>query len=204
MSPRCFAFILTASFIVAPLALKASAAYARASEGCVRAATPVPGRLLAQSAPGGIELDGEARTVRLLPACGGRHDPSLAQRVASATPRRRFLLVIKDLRPRAQSGVLFDLKLAAAKESRRGLHGQAGAMLGTLNLYAAQKPGIAARLHMVSYDVTDTLKALAAGRKHGKGVIDGLSRALLLDIRPTHEAGQVTGASIGLVALVEQ
>lgn len=182
--------LLLAAPAIAALALSALPLHAGAA--CLPGAAPAPGRLIAQSAPGAIELGREVRMVKLEPACAadGR-ETSLAERVAAAPPRRRFLLVIEDLRARAQPGVLFDLKLSTA-------HGERGAeaLLGTLNFYAAQKPGVAARPRMVSYDVTDTLRALAAGRR--------LDHGLTLAIQPADEPAPGSGAAVGRITLVEQ
>jgi hypothetical protein len=180
--------------LVSALFAATSIAHAQAKEGCIRAETPAPGRLLAQSAPGMIELGRGLRSVRLQLACAADGRAlSLAQRIAAAPPHRRFLLVIEDLRAEAQPGVLFDLKLGGATE--RAAQGN-GALLGTLNFYAAQRPGVAARPRMVSYDVTETLRALAAGGR--------LYGGLVVAIQPVDTPAPGAGAAIGRIALVEQ
>jgi hypothetical protein len=184
------------SAIGAAIALPASPAGAQPKDRCIRAAPLAPGRLLAQSAPGPIVLDGGARRVRLPPACPDETRPlGLTDAVQGAPPRRRFLLVIEDLRARAQPGVLFELKLGAA-EGRPAGSDQGGARLGTLNFYAAQKPGAAARPRIVSYDVTAALRALAAG--------GGLDRGLILTIIPARAPAPGSQAAIGRIALVQQ
>jgi hypothetical protein len=185
----------TALGLAAALALTSSAHAAPLGGPCIRAETPASGRLLAESPPGPIALGRAPRRVKLEPVCAadGRA-VRLAQRVTDAAPRRRFLLVIEDLRAEAQPGVLFDLKLAAAPDGRAGL--EPGALLGTLNFYAAQRPGVAARPRMVSYDVTEALKALAAAR-----TLDG---GLVVAVRPVADPAPGAGAAIGRIALVEQ
>ena len=179
------AFFISAALLAAPTA------YAQSRGECIRAETPGPGRLLAQSAPGMIALGRDVRTVKLKPVCAedGRA-VNLASYLATAAPGRRFLLVIEDIRAEAQPGVLFDLKLSGAR-----VRGE-GALLGALNFYAAQRPGVAARPRMISYDVTETLRSLANGRR--------LAGGLMLAIRPVQAPAPNSAAAIGRIALVEQ
>ncbi len=193
MSLCRIALLLIGALAAAPLS-SAPGAEAKPKEACIRAETPALGRLLAQSAPGMIELGRGARMVRLTPVCVEGSSLTLAQRVIATSSRRRFLLVIDDLRAEAQPGVLFDLKLADAMEHAAG--GESGALLGTLNFYAAQRPGVAARPRMVSYDVTETLRGLAARGR--------LSDGLVLAIQPIEAPAQGSDAAIGRIALVEQ
>ncbi len=192
MNLRRMVFMLSALSALAPGA-QAQPTNSQPREACIRAETPAPGRLLAQSAPGMISLGRGRRSVRLESVCatGGR-TASLSYRIGAASPTRRFLLVIDDLRAEAQPGVLFDLKLSGATE--RGAQGEA--MLGTLNFYAAQRPGVAARPRMVSYDVTETVRSLASS-----GALDG---GLVLAIQPVDTPAPGAGAAIGRIALVEQ
>ena len=77
-----------------------------------------------------------------------RRDLSLSQKVMGAPPRLRFLLVVEDLRAAEQPGVLFELRLGWDKTGRHA----PGYLLGTLNFYSAQRPGVADRARTVSYD----------------------------------------------------
>jgi hypothetical protein len=160
---------------------------------CASGGAPAPGRLLAASAPGDVRIGEGTRHVRLLPACGpdGRA-VDIGARIAAA-PRRRILLVIEDLRARGQPGVLFDLKLASGRATGRRTH---AAAIGTLNFFAAQKPGAAARPRAVSYDVTRTQRGLAAeGRLGGD---------LFVVIQPAGAPAPGADASVGRIALVAQ
>ena len=190
LSLRRTALVLAAGLTVA------SPAGATPAGHCIRAQTPTPGRLLAQSPLGPIELGQQTRMVTLELVCAAdERSWTLSQRVAAATPRRRFFLVIDDLRAEAQPGVLFDLKLSAAPDRQKPAS-ESGALLGTLNFYAAQRPGAAARPRMVSYDVTNAVKSLAASRKVDAG--------LVLAIQPAKDPTPGSGATIARIALVEQ
>jgi hypothetical protein len=169
-------------------------AEAQSREGCVRTVTTATDRLLAQSAPGMIALGQGPRVVRLLPVCrSSGEDAGILQRVASSPPSRRFLLVVEDLRAGAQPGVLFDVELAPAS-SRRTAMPEQGALVGTLNFFAAQRPGVVARPRMVSYDVTAALRAMAASGRR--------SDALALTIRPATPPAPDADAAIGRIALM--
>jgi hypothetical protein len=159
---------------------------AGALAACIPAAPS--GRLLAASAPGATAIGPAVRRVRLLPACGpdGR-GIDLAARLAAGRGRR-VLLVFEDLRAGAQPGVLFDLRLGTGRAA-------GGAVIGTLNFFAAQKPGMAARPRVVSYDVTRAVRALAAE--------GGIAGGLVLSVQPAGVSEPRAKASVGRIALVE-
>jgi hypothetical protein len=186
------ALVLAAGFVLSPYAFSARSAHARTGDDCVRAASPTPGRLLAESGGGTIALDGGLRTVPLKPVCtDDRRDLSLSQKVMSAPPHRRVLLVVEDLRAARQPGVLFDLRLGGDKSGDR-----ADRLLGTLNFYSAQRPGVTARARIVSYDVTRALQTLAIAGWLGDGLV------LTIAAHGTPASG--SHAAIGRIVLIEQ
>ena len=190
------AISLAASASGAPAALAARHPHAPPGDDCMRTTPAAPGHVLAQSAPGETRLGGGALTIPLVAVCtDDGKDLSLAQRVMGAAPRRRFLLVIEDIRAEAQPGVLFDLRLGVG-EGGKGDGPPPGKLFGTLNFYAAQKPGVAARPRTVSYDVGRALRAIGAGGR--------LDRGLVLTLAPQHPPAPGSGATVGRIVLLEQ
>ncbi len=195
MNLRHVVLMLITSLAAAPSAQAQSLKTSQPKEGCIQTENLAPGRLMAQTAPGMIELGRGARVLRLEPACAADGRAlSLAQRIAVAPPHRRFLLVIDDLRAGVQPGVLFDLRIAGASDHAARNRGDA--LLGTLNFYAAQRPGVAARPRRVSYDVSQVLRELASAGK--------LEGGLGLTIQPVAPPAPGSDATIGHIALVEQ
>ena len=150
------------------------------------AADPCPSiGTLAETRGGRVALNG-ARMVRLNPVCSATEMTAHLRNYGDGT---RYILVADDLRAGVQPGALFELRLGPPSTGEE-------AVLGTLNFYAARRPGGPGQPHSISYDVTRQIQALT--------VSGWPARGLGVAIAPSGEVTPGTDASVGAIRLIAQ
>lgn len=136
-------------------------------------------------AKGPIHLNA-GRVVRLAPVCS---TGDLTAHLRAYGQDTRFILVADDLRAGVQPGGAFELRLGPPT-------GTEAAVIGAINVYAAQGPGGVGQPHSVSFDVTEPVRSLAVSGWPAQGL--GVAMA------PSGPAAPNSDATVGAVRLVAQ
>ncbi len=140
---------------------------------------------LAETRGGAIALNG-ARMVRMNTVCTPEQ---MTAHLRSYGEGARFILVADDLRAGIQPGALFELRFGPPTTGE-------AAVLGTLNFYAANRPGAYGQPHSISYDVTSQVASM--------GIAGWPAQGLGVAIAPASMVMPGSDASIGALRLVAQ
>ncbi len=140
---------------------------------------------IAETRGGPFTLNG-ARMIRLNSVCSATQ---MTEHLRSFGQGSRYLLVADDLRAGVQPGSLFEVSFGPPSTGE-------AAVLGTLNFFAARRPGGPGQPHSISYDVTRQVQAMA--------VAGWPSQGLGIAIAPSGEVAPGSDASVGAIRLVAQ
>lgn len=140
---------------------------------------------IAETHGGPFALNG-ARMIRLASVCSAAQ---MTEHLRGFGQGARYILVADDLRAGVQPGSLFDLSFGPPSTGE-------AAVLGTLNFYAARRPGGSGQPHSVSYDVTRQVQAMA--------VAGWPSQGLGVAIAPSTPVAPGSDATVGALRLVAQ